>query len=825
MALAPDAPPQSPQRPHPVALRSGGAPAARCFRVKDDFRDSAELYCGTLSCLGVFDPPHKRGGGTIGRAGRGFQNVYAAADPTSLSLWRSREAYQARDYTQQLAVLHYRHFDAFVRAFASDASPEDPAFHPNAKPAREGPQWHYFGLRGATHTVLLATPQRVSYDGWTAFLIRQLAHGAAFYAAYPTARRTVQTQVDFITKDHPKNLWRWSCDVVEGGAKSLAPGSPFHGAASPAASAAHSPTTLHHVPPALSSESGSGSGGNDGGEPHTEPLGTPGHSASPEAELGTDVPTSSGCRTDGEGEGEAVPALLDPAAWRRRKKLRRGGTKTPVRPSPRARLPETQTPEGARAVLTEPTLLHLQAQLKELVARLGQTQAGENGGSGEPPPAPAAPAPAAPALTEGLRQELREMIERLTQKKDPPTEEQKAAEAAALRAELRGATERLLEAEQTIAALKEEARKLRVKEQEKEKDASPPGSAVLRWAGQASTPRSRTSADTVVIERQQQELDRLRGEVDRYRNPEHAGMVAEVVRLSQANRDLQRELEASRGPGGAALHGASSQKDVVASLRRQLEVQEKLAASRLLVAERSRDAVVDRLRLELSTLRHKQLSSPPPPPRRRPRCRGAASASGDDTADASESEDDRLRGSVPSAAAADAGWRAAPPPVLRDCRSISPARRAGPPSPLALPPPAPRGARQRPVLAGPADEAEAPLLDLKLHLRREEDDAARFHSNLWSDGWALRQVSSFDDPQPLPGPPGRDGFATYPLVNRTWRFVCTDAPHEVVLSLLVVPADGCRRAPPPDAHPRASLVTRYGPAGDEPPPRARRAFR
>eukprot|EP01062_Namystynia_karyoxenos_P016032 TRINITY_DN15846_c1_g1_i1.p1 TRINITY_DN15846_c1_g1~~TRINITY_DN15846_c1_g1_i1.p1 ORF type:complete len:1036 (+),score=306.52 TRINITY_DN15846_c1_g1_i1:77-3184(+) len=79
------------------------------------------------------------------------------------------------------------------------------------------------------------------------------------------------------------------------------------------------------------------------------------------------------------------------------------------------------------------------------------------------------------------------------------------------------------------------------------------------------------------------------------------------------------------------------------------------------------------------------------------------------------------------------------------------------------------------------------LLCLKLFVRAPE--AVQYHTNLWTDGGMLRQLSSFDDPLPItvPGdPPAR----LFPVVNRTWRFEGGADDSQVVLSLVVVPGDG-----------------------------------
>ena len=242
-----------------------------------------------------------------------------------------------------------------------------------------------------------------------------------------------------------------------------------------------------------------------------------------------------------------------------------------------------------------------------------------------------------------------------------------------------------------------------------------------------------------IFKNQLQELQRLRKELSLYRSPEYASASAEVVRLNQQCRSLESELQSAKQ--GIPQVDAQALTKLKASLQKEknsYKLREDILTRQMEAFKKSKDTQISSVKHEVGSMRRSmqdlqqglaaKLKSPAHP----------SNAFEDSTEVDSISE------------------------LLPENEYID--REAG-------------------VVASVPDNMNS-LLCLKLYSNYSSQDAIKYHSNLWSDGQSLHQLSSFDDPLPLQSESG----ALYPTINRTWRFQGPEnSASQIILSLLVIP--------------------------------------
>eukprot|EP00754_Rhynchopus_humris_P046674 Rhum_TRINITY_DN6220_c0_g1::Rhum_TRINITY_DN6220_c0_g1_i1::g.19437::m.19437 len=189
------APMMGPSPPHPEGTTRGYVHGSRPLGVTPyNIRHVAgdvEVYCGSLHVLSK----DTGRGSLISRKATGFKERFCVADPTSLSVWATQDAWETKDYARQKYVLHYRDLKVFVPVFTSN--PNGPGeFHPQAVRQHGGLLWSFFGFYTEGATFVFCTPNHVDYEGWSQFMSRNLLHKGDYLKAFPRAQRSVRIQVD-----------------------------------------------------------------------------------------------------------------------------------------------------------------------------------------------------------------------------------------------------------------------------------------------------------------------------------------------------------------------------------------------------------------------------------------------------------------------------------------------------------------------------------------------------------------------------------------------------------------------------------------------------
>eukprot|EP01060_Flectonema_neradi_P018313 TRINITY_DN2511_c0_g1_i1.p1 TRINITY_DN2511_c0_g1~~TRINITY_DN2511_c0_g1_i1.p1 ORF type:complete len:894 (+),score=195.29 TRINITY_DN2511_c0_g1_i1:67-2748(+) len=240
-----------------------------------------------------------------------------------------------------------------------------------------------------------------------------------------------------------------------------------------------------------------------------------------------------------------------------------------------------------------------------------------------------------------------------------------------------------------------------------------------------------------VLKNQLNELTRLRSELSHYRSPDYASASAEVVRLNQKCRSLEIQLSAAQ----QGIPQADAQ--VLSKLKSSLQKEKDSYKLREQIFNRQIESLKQSKTDQLASVKHEI---------------GNMRRSMDDLRqglaakqDGNIFEDSTEVGSVTEL-----------PEMLDDV-----------------------GYEQQQGVVASIPQDMTSLLCLKLYSTSPMSSGnSKYHSNLWSDGKSLHQVSSFDDPLPLQSESG----ALYPTINRTWRFKGPGHnSNQVVLSLIVIP--------------------------------------